>query len=164
MDIENTIKTITEKYSIVFDTFYYNKEKNIAYCNLASEIISEATFLNTLISRNKSSIVNFTVSPKLPLQHWDLFENNINYFSSHKGYEKELSEDLLLCSFLSNFFYIDIPWKKENAEILEKLIKDADLISLVKYYTGFEPKTILRETSYYYDDEVWAITKKYFNQ
>jgi hypothetical protein len=164
MEVEKIIKKIKEKYYLDFDTFFYNKEKNIGYYNLATGIVFESLFFNTLIERTKVGIAEYRVYPKLPLQFWDLFVKEINYYSSNGYYKEKLSELLLLCSFVSKYFYVDSFWKKENAELFEKLLNEEELQKLIKHYTGLELKNIVRETSEYYPNEVWAITKKYFSQ
>lgn len=160
MDIQKTLQSIKDKYNLDIDLFYYNKEKDISYYLLAKSIIEETEFLNTFISRIKKGLPSYSVQACLPLHHWDLFQDLVNHYSFQ--FTGKLEYILMLAAFLDRYFYVDGSWVKTDALLLKELIADKDLNELLKYYLDKDCEQVLRESSYYYADDVWAEVKEYF--
>ncbi len=158
MEIYNIIKNIKEKYYLDFNLDFY--QKDILYYQIADSIIEETKFLNKLISRSKQGIPSYTVKASLPLVHWDLFQELINYYSC--TFTDKLRDIIMLAVFLNRYFYVDNSWTIENVTKLKELIVDRELNGLLKYYLNRNCKQVLRESSFYYKDEVWIAVKDFF--
>ncbi len=57
--------------------------------------------------------------------------------------------------FLNEYFYIDNSFDMKKIKLLNELIKDLALEKVFKQTLGKTPSELVRETSYYYDDEVY---------
>ena len=163
--MKKIITELKEKYKFDFDEYGLNDKYNI--WSIISNMLDEINFLNILVSRNKVELLNYKVRPegKLSFNHWDMFQENINYIIDYGYDKKELLEDIfILLKFLDVYFYIDDTWDKNKALLLKKLLKEDKLEKKIQYYLGADKKLkdVLRDSSFYYKTEVWNEVKDLF--
>ncbi len=70
-------------------------------------------------------------------------------------YKEELESFYTVLLFLNEHFFIDDSFDLEKVKLLKQLIEDESIKKITKYILGKEPKELIRESSFYYKDEVY---------
>ena len=147
------IQEIYRKYNIELDygKFYQTVSSSIREYNYLRE-----TYYRLSLDKDISFVP--TVSGIAGVVHFnylftdDYFSYNLQHAEYHKD---ELENFYAVVLFLDSNFYIDDTWDLKKVELLSEMLKDEDINKLCLNYLDKQSWELVRETSYYYKDEVW---------
>ena len=148
----------------VFKNYSFEVDYGAVYGAIAS-LIREYEYLKETYYRVRLDD-KVGLSPSVTAMPGVMWFNHLfadNYFSynlQHNEYHKnELKNFYKAVLFLDSNFYIDETWDLEKAKLLKKMLEDEDVIKMCSEIFDKTPKELVKESSYYYKDEVWEFVK-----